>query len=219
MLLILVPSLSRGRELARQTSCASNLRGVAWAIPAYINMYNYWPTNEPTEKMYKITWNLAEYVPPANPLDPDVNVNALYNCPSAKKHGPNGDYAFVSHRLTDSPEWPNASKYNARPIMGYKFHRKPNAAIIKRPLSEIVIGGDGAQPPKDMGWHFSEIHYTETFAVNGNHSASIVPRHITHTVLLYADSHVQAARWDDFTSKIDLDGVTVFRCTAMMDPR
>jgi prepilin-type N-terminal cleavage/methylation domain-containing protein len=219
LVVMLMPSLSRARELARQASCASNVRNLGWALQAYVNTYNCWPTNDASDVPFKITWQLAEFIPPSGGVLADQNVNSLYFCPSAKNHGPNGDYAFVAHRSSDLPAWPNSSKYNARPVMGYKFHRKSNAPMLQRQPGEVALAGDGAQPPKDQGYHFAEIHYAETYAANGNYSASIVPRHITNTLLLFMDSHAEIMPWGRFTEKIVTGSATIYRCTALFDPR
>ena len=164
---LLLPALSKAREMARRTKCISNLKQIGLALELYADdydgLYPYaagtvaweWDATDVTDGTYGWMQQLYSYVGNKN----------VYRCPSNKEYG---DYGyFLGTRA-------------AHAATGFSGRASVNRKKIKYP-SAFVLCGD------------SSYAFTEGDCDKDDYSQNCVasPVHNGGVNILFADGHVK----------------------------
>lgn len=184
---MLLPALSKAKEVARESSCISNEKQISTMVVMYTVDYNAWlpvahsrgfaaSTDYALSQRTGVAYELQNYMT-GYPVLPGT----VFDCPSLQSE------KYSAKTRTDVTEY----GWNFRYMGGCEFgngnlsvRRKIDYA--KRQSSTILLGEreDGTSS-NDTGWKLAGPNY-------------LMKRHGNNTNILWADSHVSSARWNDY---------------------
>lgn len=97
---MLLPALTKAREMGRRVKCISNLKQMGLALLMYSNDYDGWAFIGSSNDSYTFPGGVSgykhEWWKAIRPYADDVWMNGIGKCPSASKSLNNGHYAYTS---------------------------------------------------------------------------------------------------------------------------
>jgi len=200
---LLVPSLTRAKDLARKVSCASNVRNLGLAVLQYHNDFNDWLpmayedgwSGGPGVVGAHYPWELSRFIGCED--DPWFSVGfwepgtpACYACPSEKKD-------FGDHILGYGWNWAYLGAYK-KP--GKKWCIRRKVSEVKRPCETSCLGESSVF---DIGWR-DPLGSTLFWGGWGGTRYYVGDRHDDGANYLCVDGHIEFATYDDLGD--DLNG-------------
>jgi prepilin-type N-terminal cleavage/methylation domain-containing protein/prepilin-type processing-associated H-X9-DG protein len=223
---MLLPALSRAREMARGTSCANNLKNIGYAVQMYAPNYG--------ERIVPVVQDLVGFNPAGTyffgyytdgttpvdfnrgPLAPYLKTREVWGCPSfiegdyaPRADGPTSGYAYNYHYLCG---W--TATWDA--CVGISLGR------IRKP-SETVMFGDSA---RDTNVVLEENFYWDPPSLSAPFDPwGIGPyphwfshfRHIKNTTVLHCDGHVERYKPAGALHAYDLGNISTGATAAEAD--
>lgn len=198
---MLLPSLNRAREVARQSTCSNNMKQIGVAMHSYVSDYRDWL---PLSECGKANWvgGTAVYAGaqetyPFNYgwVNTRRSIQVLYQCPSGAKqlnYGINYMYhKYVGHYTGAGADF--ASAPSQRPIM---------VSRVKK-TSEAVLMLDGRNLDRQPGYQFN-VDWDSSRGCHVPGATFVDWRHQTYLNALFVDAHVEKTRypWNLSTTSI-----------------
>jgi prepilin-type N-terminal cleavage/methylation domain-containing protein/prepilin-type processing-associated H-X9-DG protein len=198
LMAILLPSLSKARDRAKNVQCASNIRQIALAVTMYTNENgNVFPLREgaaPWNASVSLPWCyfMKDYLPDGvnHGIPPVVNTyNKVYMCPSEDYHHTSiVDYAPNTPRVFDT-----RGNQNRRVTSIVN----PGSTVMMLDAREhSIISGVETPTGYQGSWQIHTNYVCGNIAYIGNPwvSSPYPPRHGEYMNFAFVDSHVEPFR-------------------------
>ncbi len=204
---VLLPSLSRAREVVRVASCAANMRTAAMGVSYYAQKYNdaypkdiYWAemtrpliqrlitrraSADPDALADGIDQAVAYYVCPSDPVRAFTNMAQIHVDGRVERIDVNyrisfGMNGFLTQRFSDVTGARRGTNYNL------DANRQRRTGDVKRPVDIVMLaepGNDNLFRSEQLAWDFDEEE--------DGAGPRLEVHHRTGNNFLYADLHVQ----------------------------
>jgi prepilin-type N-terminal cleavage/methylation domain-containing protein/prepilin-type processing-associated H-X9-DG protein len=199
---ILIPTVGRVRESARQSSCASNLRQVGLALQLYANEHNDWlPAASPDAvppATGAVLWSkaLGPYLPRRGPNETSIE-HVIFVCPSADYGGNRGDKLSRTYGVTAAMLGQTSSTGNLGQTA--KFARRLST-ITERTRTPLIVEGkaDGSSTTGCRSNYSWNQVANDRAATRTADCPNLDFRHGERMNTAYADGSVRTLNLNDF---------------------
>ena len=207
---ILFPVFGRAREMARRSSCASNLKQIGLGITQYGQDYD--ETMVPSQVFPAI----GPFISWPRTMYPYVKSTAVFKCPSNASSAvlsgsadSSGNDAVANHYLavgTSRPAY--VTEWGGMPAMSY-FQAAPSGvqlASIENPSQTLdVVENRGPRTDPDV---YRPYKYTANPDAIPANLETALTRHLGMSNYLFCDGHVKALRPMATTTPVNMWNVT-----------
>ena len=208
---LLVPSLSRAKDLVKKVSCASNVRNIGLAVMQYTIDYNGWLPRQ-TDDDGK--WNFM-YYQQFGPYagyegNPCRTTGVLYDGAPEVLGCPSGTKDYGGTFLAFGWNWANLGAYYPNDYKPWNQGRR-KVSEVKRPSETSCLGESRPMP----GNWFNPL--AVAFYWGGYQNGVPAPnyfigrRHDEGSNYLCVDGHVEYAKYDDLADDWDSAGGRIFK--------
>jgi prepilin-type N-terminal cleavage/methylation domain-containing protein/prepilin-type processing-associated H-X9-DG protein len=193
---ILFPVFGRAREMARRSSCQSNLKQIGLAFTQYSQDYDEMMVPSQVFPYYPST---SPYVPWPRTIMPYIKSTQVFKCPSntsallmsnstdSSGEGiPNHYLAVGTSRPTYAAEWgdtPPMSYYQAGPVK--------LSAIVNPSQTLDIVENSGPRVDPDV---YRPYKYTSSPFTTPSNQEMAFTNHLGMTNFLFCDGHVKALK-------------------------
>ena len=173
---MLLPAISRAKELAKRSACGGNLRQIGMSIVCYANDWNnMYPQGEDNAAMWR--WEISGYVGVNAGLTDARLAMGVFRCPS---------WQIKGIEIQDESGYGWNTQY-----MGYLEGAAWGRPVIVR-IQDVTKPSDTALCGDTTDWMVSAYttDYAKLYPPNFGTGTSVGTRHSDGINLCWADSHV-----------------------------
>lgn len=198
---MLLPALNKAREVAKRTTCLSNLKQLGLGVVMYGQDYNGWLLiGEKTGYTYPVAWKaeVSPYV--SQKLDWSNRTQKIWRtgaflCPALKEPALSIDMDSLSYaRGGYGWNYNYAGKVESTYATDSQNRYRIKSAKMKEPSKTILIGDaeapDGgilAKTAVDVQWNWPQLYSSDTYAIVNGYATG--DRHAGATSFTWGDGH------------------------------